>query len=485
MKYEIHTQTDQGTSVLIDVPFGKRYLSAPDQLVDQQSQKGGTCWYYTNNLMRPRYGKVFPLSFPPRQAEQMISAFRKKMTRITLQDEYLMAFVEKFGPIISKRQVKQTLLSNLATIIDEAKNINVVKELFESFLAQSTFSDLNSYGKMYAHNATMSAYTWILKQFNYDVDDLKKSLDAAIPADWSQEETDSTMQTQFWVAVRKELARHYNFKLLDWRKEDGLDALMKQLMQYGAIKVLGDFGEAFYSKPAYALDKKFGKWDVHAWQPGTYLPGNSQLIHAVVVIGMEKVKQRGYLYYLDPNYPITVSGPNCVFKISYERFLSALYTTDGRLSNEFDIDEGYGYQMDHNKFTYLHDFYTSHQAFRQQDTIDEVTPQPALPPAAPHRTLKHLTPADLVQLSVQPKSNKHLTLADLAQLSAQPKPNKHLTPADLFQHGIQPKPNRDLTPGDLYRYGRLFAAPSAASHPKPIDKAARELTPADLPALVR
>ncbi len=483
MKYEIHTQTDQGTSVLIDVPFGKRYLSAPDQLVDQQGQKGGTCWYYSNNLMRPRYGKAFPISFPPRQAEHMISTFRKKITRVSFCDHYINELVEAFGPFIDKTKVKQTLLPNLEKIIKDATTQIVVRDLLESFLAQSTVDDFDTYGKTYSHNETISAYKWILEKFNYDINNLEKLLDASMPADWSQEKKQNTILSNFWVEVKKQLTQHYNFKLLDWQKDHGVDALMKQLMQHGPIKVIGTFGSAFYKEPAYALGKMFGKWQVYAWKPDMHHLGKIVQIHAVVIIGMEKIQQQGYLYYLDPNVPITASGPNSIFKISYERFLASLYTAYGSPKHVNPTD-AYGYQMDHEKLSYLHDFYTSHQTFRQQDTIDDVTPQPALPPAAPHRTLKHLTPADLVQLSVQPKSNKHLTPADLAQLSAQPKPNKHLTPADLFQHGIQPKPNRDLTPGDLYRYGRLFAASSAASHPKPINKAARELTPADLPALL-
>jgi hypothetical protein len=48
-------------TVLVKISSGKNYITQPYTHLTQASQKGGTCWYYTLNYLRPRYGKGIDL----------------------------------------------------------------------------------------------------------------------------------------------------------------------------------------------------------------------------------------------------------------------------------------------------------------------------------------------------------------------------------------------------------------------------------------
>lgn len=116
----------------------------------------------------------------------------------------------------------------------------------------------------------------------------------------------------------------------DWKVQHGFCGLLKELKQHGALAVGGHFGFSFYKAFPHRSDNKFGSFNVYYWQPGDHhLDEENNGAHEILVVGAEKIKDKEYIYYIDPNDQSSKSCERRVYKMSYARFEKALFDLYG------------------------------------------------------------------------------------------------------------------------------------------------------------
>lgn len=134
--FKINNQTNSINEVLLDISYDKQYLTE-SQPRPQSSQKGPNCWYYCFNFLRPRYGKAFSEEFLPRGYEKKISAYRKKISRLYIEETQHEQILKRFSARpISKDVVRSKQKEQQSNIFSKHYSAEE-KQLLQKFLLQN------------------------------------------------------------------------------------------------------------------------------------------------------------------------------------------------------------------------------------------------------------------------------------------------------------------------------------------------------------
>lgn len=380
MRFEINKAESNHLAILLDIPFGKSYLSKPKERFDQKQQTGPTCFYKSLNLsrMRERYGKLFADTHPGRKIELSISKFKKKLIEIDNIENVSVVLKEKLGADADKKVVNEFIKSHETKPKNEnpskAHYIAKLLEICKLFVNQNELTTLNDYLKNYFLIQKKNCYNELLQEFNIDPDTLMKQRLTRFGL--SSSTLTTTYVTILSILTKIEIAKQFKINFTDWTPEQGFDGLLNAIKSKGPMMVAGYFGGSCYTAPPHKLNENFGKWEVYGWDDRERSSNNSAG-HSITIIGLEKINNQEYIYYLDPNYPITVNGPNRILKMSYQRFISDLASWFGlppssAISAYFDMqDDPVGLQADPDRLDYIDAFYEAFNQFRQEDLIDE------------------------------------------------------------------------------------------------------------------
>lgn len=465
MRLEINNNNKNINEVLVDIPFGKQYIS-DESPVDQSAQKEGTCWYYTFNYMRVHYGKAIPSDHPARKIEKAVSMHRKRMTdideRASLYRNYLLKKfkekenitrmeVKKFLDDFKKDEIEQYLLG-------KKKRIEVNK-ILNDFLAQEKIIPLKSF----IDDTIMRLE---IKSIEILLDELKADYPSRQPGQPVEE-----YKNNLNGFLKMELATQYGLVFSSWEPNQGITGLIEALRTQGSCYVSSYCGTPFYKNEAHELNEKFGKRKVYGWNKGEYFKTeDNNAGHAILLVGARKKGDQEYVYFIDPNDSNKINGENKIYKVSYNRFFSTLRNFVGYALNTYK--GSYGPFLCHAN---------PHVVLRKSAHIDEIK-------KSLKTYSKKLTPASLTMFKSKPAFET--TPADLAHIGGSSTfdsdlDSENLTPATLmmFVHkdandneitSVNPEKNRKIE--TKLDYSQL--SPSSLTLFQ--YKKASELSPADL-----
>lgn len=308
--------------VLIDIPYGKTYLSNPQQTLSQPKQKGGSCWYYSFNYLRPRYGKEFDLvKHPQRRIEKIISKYRKINTEREEEEKIFQAMKLCFPH--KKITVQHLAFVQSDVLFRSGLFSEKMQSLFLDFTKQHQHLDFESYFietnlKIKIENSRLT-----LSRLGVNPDEALR--DALTTKGISEYGSLEELSTIYYNLIKAEAIKAYKLHYSLWNPKDDIGSLFQALRQNGQFWVAGYFGKPFYTKPAHLLQDHFANKKIYGWNPEDYSSGIPvDGAHAIVVIGAQKFKEREYVYYIDPNDPNdAVDGP-IIYKMSYNRFKSKI-----------------------------------------------------------------------------------------------------------------------------------------------------------------
>lgn len=360
-------------AVLLDIPFGKYLLSNPDVAIDQPSQKGGTCWYYSLSFLRPRYGKQFPENHPGRKIEKIFSQHRKRINGLEKIEGDYKVLIKSFGETtpITKNEAEQKLkqllysekLSNKVTYENEIKLLN-------DFIKQDTFTSLQEYSKEVIDKKNIECCKETLVKLNIDPVEALENFKQA------SKKTTVKLHTAYHNIIRLQFYYHHQLKMSPWHPNDGIQSLIDALRKNGACAVGGNFGGTCYSEKPHELKDQFGKRPIYGWSKNSYREDpDDPSGHAIVVIGAQRVGKQGYVYYMDPNVPSLANGENAkVFKISYERFIQSIWNIYGSSNyingTKTNVPGPFAMHANVEQLNYLTEFYRSYREFASTEELD-------------------------------------------------------------------------------------------------------------------
>lgn len=447
-KLEIDNNNKNVNEVLVDVPFGKTYLFEKPK--DQLAQKEGTCWYYTLTYLRLRYGKAFPVNYPPRRDEMIISSYRKHVTEYGQLRNVFNILLESSD--FDKDQTKEKLSQ-----IQEHKHLllatmgkNNTERLFgilDTFISQEEFMLLGDFVEREINNLEKESCQKVLTALGADFESI-----TTLPSD--------IIFNYLKALTKQEVAKRYGLINSIWHPDHGITGLIEALRKQGACYVSALNGAPYYKCAPNKLIENFGKRDVYTWHEKDYVKNNN-FSHAILVVGAKKTSAEESIYFIDPNHPNPKNGPHKLCKISYTQFIKNL--------NNF-----MGYSFRHTpqgkQGPYLHQ--ANHQfAVDKIALFNQVRKSlkgyhSKLSPASltlfSHKPVPELTPAEVI-------NNAGLT------------DYSNLTPASLTRLFTPEVPTIKMTEkSDDYSDANHYSKLTPASLPFFLGKPARNLSPADI-----
>jgi hypothetical protein len=289
-------EVDEKNRVLVHIPSGKSSIADPDSYVDQNPQKGPTCWYNVFHHLRPRYGAAvdalvhdvhhlkeleelkqnedFKALEKGRRIEKTISKYRKQVNELSLIPQ----------PTKKEEQKKQE---------DEIRNATLE-------LAKKLIGDLGGREGTKRMNAAMKRL---------------RITHGAIHRLFIAEVTDA-----------------YQLLISDWRPQSQFDGLMKALREQGALYVGGRFGNLnYFSSSCKFTTQRLDNRAIFSWsvadEKAVIADSNG---HAILIVGAERLENgEEYIYFLDPNDRSFASGRgDHMYRISYASLIAGLHVID-------------------------------------------------------------------------------------------------------------------------------------------------------------
>lgn len=317
--------------VSVFVPEGKRYLSAPDTVLNQEGTKGGTCAYALMNLFRVRYGKKFPLTFSKRFQEKTFSDYRKQLTAFTtLRDMY----IETSEYLQDYYKVKCITKNVVADFIQRLKTINRLSDLQESnpeemtlcyhFIKQNQFDDMEEYWRNQLAAHMIKICREVLEKFHLDPDETFHNYMQQAYKEVDCMTLSLDRRARYYRKCLIKLALDtYEFTESSWHPNDGIISLINCLRNNGACVVFGAFGPSSFTKPATFPAEKFGQQDIYTWGDNDYKTHGISIFHAIAITGASKRGEEEYVYFLDPNDDSDVRH-GTRYRVKYSRLCQAI-----------------------------------------------------------------------------------------------------------------------------------------------------------------
>jgi hypothetical protein len=339
-------------SIIYEIPPGKPNpnqkcpvgLDTRDRVI-QSATKGATCWDYAFNMIRHRIGKVpGEEHLKERAIEKLCSARRKEIT------DYDNAFPVSPGELYSdvdnkalkqidlkqaERFIKETESKHQSEILEDGRPN--IRPYMEEFVKEKKHKNLLEFLIYKRCLKLLEINTKFLKNFNTNLSDLFKH------EKWHKmgvEEQAVTLD----ACIRDLCADLYNLNRSSWTPKLGIDKLIEELKNHGPMMVGGHFGTFTYSEPPYEMTTKAGDRSLYAWKPGNVRLESEDAAHSIVLVGAKKVKDKSYVYFVDPNDP---SDPKDrtkqkIYIISFANLASNICEVTGLRTPEADQYAYYG-----------------------------------------------------------------------------------------------------------------------------------------------
>lgn len=358
----IKNEVGEIEGILFDIPRGKRYLTEPDESIEQKKQKRNTCWYYAYNFLRVRYGsKINPSFHHERRIEKCFSDYRKGCTAI---DNKMIAnniFINKYhASHFNKKAISHFLSTH--TILDH----QVI--FLNEFIQQNICNTLGDYVQFEDVSSRIKNCELLFSALGLEANEVVKKY---FPGEKLDSIDLNKLLSVYHISIENEAARQYGLKPTTWNPRDGIEGLISVLKSNGPLKVAGRLGSSYYHGKPHVLDEQFGKRKIYGWKPGEYKFTSHGLIHAVVIIGAKKINYKKYVYFIDPNDPSTPGKKGKLYKISYDRLVMSIDNTIGQ--QFINTPEGcFGYHSDIDRFGHkisFHRFFKEYQS-KHNDLVE-------------------------------------------------------------------------------------------------------------------
>lgn len=250
-----------------------------------------------------------------------------------------------------------------------------LKNLLQNFINQNEFADL----QIFVNEVTLKRNIE-----NCETTLVKLNFNPALELEKFLQKEKHKLKNADAKLLAYETILHAKFYKLNhlivspWHPDDGIQALIDNLRQYGACYVTEDFGLPYYHEPPHQLQEQFGKRPIFGWNKNQYHELKSG--HAILIVGGKRIGNQGYVYFLDPNVNNLTNGKDAkLFKMSYERLLTSICNLKGKGKNPAlakmasvgNLNGPFAVHADIAYLQYLEDFFRAYDAFLKSDTIEE------------------------------------------------------------------------------------------------------------------
>ncbi|MEC7838649.1 MAG: hypothetical protein VX777_01265 [Chlamydiota bacterium] len=344
MSFKIFNESDSSISYVISPgkPNPKECRTEGCDTRSRVYQKGtsrSNCAFYAMNYIRERIGKTCSPSFE--ESRRIEALFSKRAKRIADINDLIRTVIiamtnsEKYNLNSEGENLLNNLLDDYSWLIRGGK---VSTNCLTAILFHRSFCiDVE-----------------LLESLDVDIDLFEKVVEEMTNDTIRQIGPKLNFAETFKI---KHLASHriivdlmtklFNLTPFNWSPNDTIDDLIQELKEKGPAVFYGQLGAEFYKEAPFKLKSKktIGEHAVYGWRPGQQI-SNPSAGHVVLAIGAEKIKDKGYVYYIDPNEESDPKYPQKkkVYISSYKGFCEKSVTSIGSEKSQcFD-----------RKFAYLH-----------------------------------------------------------------------------------------------------------------------------------
>ena len=330
--------------VMVKLSPGKQSLTAVAPEI-QQAQKGPTCWWYGDNMVRLRLGKDFDKEYNAlvkklnelyktapvtaeqyykevlkplkifRNDEKIVSTYRKMLTHCDQLEKLRIRFCRSadsepsiYKDIDPSKLTSETEKQFYAYLV-EFRNQNVIQS-FKEFLSKKIIAIKRA--------ATITVFE---KMGDDSITQEIEYVEAKRPA--------NEIAHYYQVLVRRVAALQLGLKKSTWKTSEGIDHLIASIKKEGAIVVCNKEGPPYYKANAAkkVKDNSDIPYTVYSLSPSDRL--DEKTIHtmnnhaAVIVLaekGTHENKGLDFVYFMDPNDRTIPGKPPKVYKVPFEQF---------------------------------------------------------------------------------------------------------------------------------------------------------------------
>lgn len=281
-------ELDEPNKLLVHIPRGKVSIAEPDKIKPQHHQKGSSCWYYSLNHLRPRFGK---------KIDQLVLLANQLPWLDTDDDFKTLQAGRRIEKLISEHRKKSTENEDSPAYLNEQNAVNEreiqsIREMLPLIGATVETQQLFEQGLQQAASLVGSNSNFSL----------------------------SLAHQLFTLAC----VDAYHLQMANWQPQLGYDSLVNTLKTHGQLAVIGYFGHGFYNAEPSLSITQFGSYDTFFWPPSARNNERRDGLHAINIVGAELLDNKAYIYYLDPNHELSVNAPKIIYKISFEKFCAYL-----------------------------------------------------------------------------------------------------------------------------------------------------------------
>ena len=376
--------TNCSSFVFCPPPLGKpnpketRPAYGPDtrSRILQKGLKDNTCWYAAFNFIRDRYKAPNTHSLKARHFEIIASERRKALS----------AHESTLHPIthdLNRPDCQQFLSKSNKTSIQHPFAKKILNELSRAYKASlssvlSDFSSQSRYLNLYDYLVYLKTSKRIeidesfLSKAKINIRESLESLKKSDPLFYEAlREQNSHIRcpelgkaTALDYLVKEVSIKAYNLHVSSWMPTQPFESLAAEIQRHGPLIVFGTFGRSFYEVPPKKLEKTINNRDIYGWsKTDKKIPG-TLMIHAVLLVGAEKIKNRQLVYYIDPIDPSDPSHRETqrIYAMSYERFSSPEHLSDTAGALRTDAPKSVGYAL----------YKAPNPPFKEEDLLEEL-----------------------------------------------------------------------------------------------------------------
>lgn len=316
-------------------PFPERGMPDTRRRVPQMAYKANTCWYYTFNYLRDRYGK-HPSSqkLPGREFEKLASTRRKE---VSAHEDSLVGITDQLNQPAYKRIlssiVKKTVDMNPAIpILREAlgstggqyelEKFDATIDLFKKQIKYHNLYDFLLYLKLDKRKEINEVFlkkigespSKIFEKLSHKDLFLKQKLGCS---------TYESIEPRFQRVVLdyfilNTCAQGYGLRECNWQPTDSIDSLISTLDKDGPFSISGEFGKPHYEGSPLKSQSQVEGRDIFFWRSGSFIK-SIVIAHSILIIGARKLSDKEYVYYIDSADLSDPKNSQPIYMMSYKR----------------------------------------------------------------------------------------------------------------------------------------------------------------------
>lgn len=343
------------------LPFpGEGVLDTRRRVVRKASH--GTCWKTVYDMIRHRYKGPVPVDqLEGRIIEMRASKCRKKITQMFRNLPRICGYINSPGGEGLRAFLSSVFLEQVRThlgtsgeveFLTRIKNLSTGEIVFEenflkemrSFSKQTTIQNLGEYlstlsaRKKYEINKDFLEEFEITPERAYDEDFWGEA--------WEDLniEKKSNFLDKFVLTYTADL---FKFTISRWTPFNKIDVLISEIRRNGPLAVGGHIGSSYYPPGSMqAMARKINERTIYYFRKGTMQEVEGLAGHQVLIVGAERKGSKGYVFFIDPNYPSDPADPSSekIFCISYRNLRKHVFDTRGGTGTfDFEVRSPFGY----------------------------------------------------------------------------------------------------------------------------------------------